>query len=121
MIRLLWAASTNIHYFTRRYLPSNILIAAIRTRRGLKWGVPAMLLAVPYLLVTDVCVRLIADGGPGWLHLVVLVCIWNALKMLWLGPISVVLLIRARLHEAAVARRQRREATDDARRSTYVS
>ena len=50
-----------------------------------------MLLAVPYLLVTDVCVRLIADGGPGWLHLVVLVCIWNALKMLWIGPISVVL------------------------------
>lgn len=119
MIRLLWAASTNIHYFTRRYLPSNILVDAIRTRRGLKWGVPAMLLAVPYLLVTDVCVRLIADGGPGWLHLVVLVCIWNALKMLWIGPISVVLLIRARLHEAAAAR-QRRRVTDDARRSTYV-
>jgi hypothetical protein len=120
MIRLLWAASTNIHYFTRRYLPSNILLDAIRTRRGLKWGVPAMLLAVPYLLVAHLCVRLIANGGPGWLHLVVLVCIWSALKMLWIGPISVGLHIRARLCEAATARRRRREQADDARRSTFV-
>ncbi len=121
MIRLLGAASTNIRYFMRRYLPSNVLLDAIRTRRGLKWGVPAMLLAIPYLLVANLCVRLIAENGPGWLHLVVLVCIWSAFKMLWIGPVSVVLIIRARLREAAAARRQRREATGDARRSTCVA
>jgi hypothetical protein len=65
-------------------------------------------------------VRLSANGGPGWLHLVVLVCIWSALKMLWIGPISVGLHIRARLCEAATARRRRREQADDARRSTFV-
>lgn len=31
-----------------RYLPGNLLRAWLLTRRGLKWGVPAMLLAIPY-------------------------------------------------------------------------
>lgn len=112
MIRLLWAASTNVRCFMRRYMPSNILLDAIRTRRGLKWGVPAMLLAIPYLLIANLCVRLVADGGPGWLHLIVLVCIWSAFKMLWIGPISVVLLVRARFRESRAARRRRGEASE---------
>ena len=29
MIRLLWAASTNIRNFMRRYMPSNVLLDAI--------------------------------------------------------------------------------------------
>ncbi|WP_251050532.1 MULTISPECIES: hypothetical protein [unclassified Microbacterium] len=100
MIRLIWAASVHTRYYLRRYLPTNILLDAIRTRRrGLKWGVPAMLLAIPYLLIANVCVQLIADGGPGWLHLVVLWGIWNMLKMLWVGPISLVLLLRACLRD----------------------
>ena len=123
MIRLLWAASSNIRYFMRRYLPSNVLLDAIRTRRGLKWGVPAMLLAIPYLLIANLCVRLVADGGPGWLHLIVLVCIWSAFKMLWIGPISVVLLVWARLRESSAARRRRGEASEveDGERSVLVS
>lgn len=101
MIRLIWVASVHTRYFLRRYMPTNILLDAIRSRRrGLKWGVPAMLLAIPYLLIANVCVQLIDDGVPGWLHLVVLWSIWNMLKLLWIGPISVVLLIRARLREA---------------------
>lgn len=123
MIRLLWTASTNIRYVMRRCLPSNVLLDAIRTRRGLKWGVPAMLLAIPYLLLADLCVRFIADGGPGWLHLVVLVCIWSALKMLWIGPVSVFLLVRSRVREFGVARRRRSEAfeVENGERSTLVS
>ncbi len=123
MIRLLWAASTNVRYFMRRYMPSNILLDAIRTRRGLKWGLPAMLLAIPYLLIANLCVRLIAAGGPGWLHLIVLVCIWSAFKMLWIGPISVGLLVLARLRESSAARRRRGEASEveDGERSVLVS
>jgi len=30
-----------------------------------------MLLAVPHLLAASVCTSLIADGGPGWLNLLV--------------------------------------------------
>ena len=64
MIRLLWAASVRTRHYLRRYMPTNITLDAIRTRRGLKWGVPAMLLAAPYLLVANICTNLIADGAP---------------------------------------------------------
>jgi len=90
-------------------MPSNILLDLIRTRNGLKWGVPAMLLAAPYLGVAAWCTTLIESGGPGWLHLVVLVCIWNALKMVSIGPVSVALLVRARARERQARKRAERE------------
>ena len=65
MFRLIWAASVRTHSILS-YAPTNLLLAAIRTRRGLKWGVPAMLLAVPYLLLAKICTNFMADGGPGW-------------------------------------------------------
>lgn len=107
MIRLLWVASTNIRYFLRLYMPSNILLDVIRTRRGLKWGVPTMMLAFPYFVAANACTQLINDGGPGWLHLLVLVFLWDMFKMLWIGPISVVLLVRARVQETVETRRVR--------------
>ena len=91
-------------------LPSNVLLDLIRTRKGLKWGVPAMLLAGPYLAIAFWCTTLIENGGPEWLHLVVLVCLWNALKMMAIGPVSVVLLVRARAREY---RAQRQEFSED--------
>lgn len=100
MIRLLWAGSAYTRYFLRRYMPTNVLLDAIRTRRGLKWGVPAMMLAIPYLYAASICTQLVEHGGPGWLHLLVILAVWNMIKMLWIGPVSVVLLMRVRLREA---------------------
>ncbi|WP_270242228.1 sulfate permease [Rothia kristinae] len=108
MIRLLWALSAHARYYLRRYMPTNIALDAIRTRRGLKWGIPAMLLAVPYFLAANYCLALIEDGGPGWLNLLVLLFCWNALKFLIMGPISLALLVRAHLEEWATRRRDRR-------------
>ena len=65
-----------------------------------------MLLAGPYLAIAFWCTTLIEHGGPGWLHLVVLVCIWNALKMLAIGPVSVALLLKARAREHRSQRQQ---------------
>ena len=111
MIRQLWILSVHTRAFLRRYMPTNILLDAIRTRRGLKWGVlPAMLLAVPYLLAASTFTTLIADGGPGWLNLLVLLCLWNTMKFALMGPISLVLLIRVCLREAIARRCQRRES-----------
>lgn len=109
MIRLLWTASAEVRYFLRRYTPSNILLDLIRTRRGLKWGVPVMLLAAPYLGIAAWCTALIESGGPGWLHLVVLVGIWNALKMVVIGPVSMVLLVKARAKERQARKCAERE------------
>lgn len=107
MLRLLWALSVRIRYFLRRYMPTNILLDLVRTRRGLKWGVPAMLIAAPYLLAASICTGIIADGGPGWLNLLVLLFIWNAFKFVAMGPVSLVMLVRARLREHIGRRSQR--------------
>jgi hypothetical protein len=105
MFRLIWALSVRTRYFLRRYMPTNILLDAIRTRRGLRWGVPAMVLAIPYLYAASICAQLAEDGGPGWLHLLVLLFIWNALKFTVTGPVSLILLLRARARDH-VARRE---------------
>ena len=112
MIRQLWTLSVRTRAFLRRYMPTNILLDAIRTRRGLKWGVPAMLLAVPYLLAASTFTTLITDGGPGWLNLLVLLCLWNTMKFIIMGPVSLILLARVRVREAVTFHAQRRAATD---------
>ncbi len=62
-------------------LRTNLLIAAIRKDgRGLKWSVPAMLLAVPYLYAAAICTTIISHASPGWLNLLVILCIWNGLQ-----------------------------------------
>ena len=105
MIRLLFAASIAIHDFLRRWMPTNVIRDMIRTRHGLKWGVPAMLLAVPYFAAAYWLTTLLANGAAGWLNLLVLLCVWSAFKMLWLGPISIVLLLHVRAREFAARRR----------------
>lgn len=67
MLRLIWTLSVHTRNFLRRYMPTNRLLDVICTRRGLKWGVSAMLLAIPYLLILAAAIfrDLIEGGGPG--------------------------------------------------------
>lgn len=117
MIRLLWVASVHTRRFLRRYMPSNILLDQIRTRRGLRWGGLAMLLAVPYLAVAYWCSALIEDGGPGWLNLLALLGVWNAFKMLAIAPVSLLMLLRVR----RMVRRASKESDDVGRRDVPVN
>ena len=65
MFRLIWTLSVRTRDYLHRYMPSNRLLAGIRTRRGLKWGIPAMLVALPYILIASICSGSAADGpGP---------------------------------------------------------
>lgn len=96
MLRIIWVISIHLRNVMRRYMPTNILLDAIRTRRGLKWGAPAMLLAIPYLFAASTCTALIDGGASRWLYVVALVCIWNALKFIAIGPICVALLVPQR-------------------------
>lgn len=107
MFRLIWAASVRTRDILS-YAPTNLVIAATRTRRSLRWGIPAMLVAIPYLLAAHWCVATIEAGGPGWLNLVVLLCAWNTIKLTLNGPITVILLARARIREVVARRRARR-------------
>ncbi len=90
-----------------RYAPTNLLLAAIRyRRRGLKWGIPAMLiLGGGYYFATAICYTIIEREGPSPLYLLVLLFGWNTLKFLWIGPVSLIVLLTVRAQE----RRQRRE------------
>lgn len=99
MFQLLIAFVSRIYAFFQRSMPTNILIRTTHTRRGLKWGVPAMLLAAVYLVIAAALAQWVADGAPGWINLLVLLCLWNALKFLVNGPITLVRLARVRATE----------------------
>lgn len=111
MISLIWTLSAHTRYYLRRYMPTNRLLDAIRRRRNLRWGIPAMLLAVPYLLIASICTNALAAGATGWLHLGVLWSVWNAMKFTIMGPISLVLLARDRIREAGASRGDRTRDT----------
>lgn len=83
--------------------PRRVLLAG-----GLRWGVPAMLLAVPYWFVAGWCITTIDSGGPGWLNLLVLLTTWNMLKLIVNGPITALLLFDTWTRDVATRRRSHR-------------
>lgn len=113
MFQLLIAFVSRIYAFFQRSMPTNLLIRSTHTRRGLKWGVPAMLLTVVYIVIAAALAQWVAGGAPGWINLLVLLCLWNALKFALNGPISLVRLLRVR-------RLERRHSTTPARAQAAV-
>ena len=113
MFELILAATARSYSFLRRFMPTAIVVDAIDTRRGLKWGVPAMLCAVPYALAAIYCRAQVEAGGPGWLNLLVILCLWNTLKFVVMGPISLLKLIAVRVREAVAGRRMTRALPAD--------
>ena len=81
--------AATIHYYLQAFAPTNILLRHLRARGGLKWAIPAALLLIPtYLFAAAITTAVIADGGPGWLNLVALTCVWNAMKFACMGVLS---------------------------------
>ena len=112
IIRTLWTLSVRTRTFLRRWMPTNILLDKLRTRRGLKWRVPVMGLGVVYLLIAAASITLINGGWSQGLYIVFVLCLWNALKFLLFGPISLLLLARARVHEHQARRDLRRPSSE---------
>ena len=99
MLSVRFAAA--IHYHLQAFAPTNILLRHLRTRGGLKWAIPTALLIVPtYLIAAAITTAVIADGGPGWLNLMALTCIWNAMKFAWMVVLSPILLLKLDHHSA---------------------
>jgi hypothetical protein len=109
MFGLIWSITARAYYSLRRFMPTNILLDGIHTRQGLKWGVPAMMIAVPYAVATVLCAGLVESGGSGWLNLLAILFAWNALKILIAGPVTLMRLFQVRGREA---RARRRAASD---------
>ncbi len=80
-----------------QYAPTNLLLGAIRyRRRGLKWGIPAMLILAAATTSTPrrSAPRSSTTEGPGPLYLLVLLFVWNTFKFLWIGPVTLAYLLR---------------------------
>jgi hypothetical protein len=95
MISLVWSLSVAIRRYLCSYMPTNVAIDLLRTRRGLKWAVPAALVAVPaYLFAAAMASSAVDHGGPGWLNMLVLLCAWNAMKFAASGALTPIRLLR---------------------------
>ena len=93
--------AATIHYYLRAFAPTNILLRRLRARAGLKWAVLAALVLVPtYLFAAAIATTVLDDGGPGWLNVVALTCIWNAMKFAWMVVLSPILLLKLDHHSA---------------------
>lgn len=78
---LVWRLSASIYSYLRTYAPTNIAIAWLHTRRGIKWAIPAALVVTPgYAWAADALVSVLNRGGPPWLGFFAMLCVWNALK-----------------------------------------
>lgn len=80
-----------VHRFIQAVAPSNLLVRSVRSARP-RWCTGAALLglAAVLLLTMHVLANAVSAGAPGWLHLVVLVLAWDAIKVGWLA-VNVVL------------------------------
>lgn len=81
MFILAWRLSASIYSYLQTYAPTNIAITWLRTRRGIKWAIPAALVVTPgYAWAADALVSVLDRGGPPWLGFFAMLCVWNALK-----------------------------------------
>jgi hypothetical protein len=121
MFGLIWGVTARAYYSLRRFMPTNILLDGIHTRRGLKWGVPAMILAVPYGVATVLCAGLAGAGGSGWLNALAILFAWNALKVVIAGPVTLLRLIRVRGRESRARRRAMPDGSGEAVGPVHVN
>ena len=95
MIALVWSLSVAIRRYLCSYMPTNIAIDLLRTRRGLMWAVPAALVAVlAYLFAAAMASSAVDRGGPGCLNILVLLFAWDACKFAALLPITLLSALR---------------------------
>lgn len=99
MLRFILNTGIRIRAFMRVWMPTNVVLDTLRTKRGLMWSLPAPLLAVAYFAVAYWCTALIADGAPEWLYLLFLLCIYNGFKFLFHAPLIFARILKARREE----------------------
>lgn len=105
---LLWRLCAAVQRYLYTYMPTNIAIRWLRTRRGLKWTVPTAFVLTPlYFTAADACTSGLARGGPGWLNLLVVLFIWNGMKFAIMGVLGPLLMMCAIVSKKASARHDR--------------
>lgn len=104
VFRMVFKAGMVLHGWLDRWAPSNRALAWIRRRENLKWGVPAMGVGLTCFWVASSLTCVIGQGGPSWLWMPVIALCWDGFRFLWIGPVCLMLLVRARRREAGARR-----------------
>ena len=89
----------------QRCMPTNVLINALRRRRGLKWSMATWLIAPIYYLLARWFAEIIEAGGPGWVYILMGIASWDSLKMIVAGPTLSIVLLVTKIREAAATAR----------------
>ena len=89
MLKLLWNVSAAIRGYMRFSMPTNIAIDLLRTPRGIKWAMPAALVAAPaHFGAMAISAHLALRPGFGWLNVLVLIFSWNGMKFACMAVLS---------------------------------
>ncbi len=97
------------HRMLQLYAPSNLIVAHVRRHPPRLWVAGALLmLAVLLLLIAAICSEMAMTGGPGWLHVLFLIALWDAFKFMFqaiavAGRLGAMVLSRATRQHPSVA------------------
>ncbi|MFI8632315.1 sulfate permease [Microbacterium sp. NPDC077663] len=111
---LLWALAVRVRQFMRIWMPTNILLDHLRTRRARSRDLIALGVGLGYLGLAIACAGAVEHGRTEWLNLGVLLCFWNASKFILFIAITHLQNAVARIRNAAARPEQQR--ADSARR-----
>lgn len=89
MFRLIFLVGGRVGGWLQRS-PTNRLLRLLRSRRGLRWTGPAMLLGAIYVVAAAVLSEQIARGAPDLLRIVVVLFVWNGIRLIAAGPVNLV-------------------------------
>lgn len=104
MIWLIFIAVVILFRLLRPWIPSTILLDWFRSQRDPKRGLWAMLVGAAYFGIAYGCTVVIDNGGPEWLHLIVLIGICEGFRFLFHGFGIYLRLRSARRKERRAAR-----------------
>lgn len=86
LVILVMVAVAFVHRVIQVIAPSNLLVRSVRSARPSgRLAAALVCLAAVLLLAMHVVANAVAAGAPGWLHVLVLVLAWDAIKVGWLA------------------------------------
>jgi hypothetical protein len=86
MLILALGVAALAHRYLQMYAPSNAIVARVWRKRPCARVVGGLLiLSAALAFVAAILADWVANGGPGWLNLLVLIAVWDAFKFGTLG------------------------------------
>lgn len=96
--------ATTIHSWCR-WCPSNLLLNHVRTRRGLRWGLPLVAVGYGYLYAGGSLLSMINSGHSRSLYVAAVICCWSGVKLVLGGLYAAARIVCVRSRENLVIRR----------------